>query len=197
MLYMEGSGFFMTDTTIMTDTTKISDDIFMVPWDQGNGQIRREVWVDNKRKVTHYYLAYINPESCSADEGTVLGYDYNNGSLFSHLMGAITAIEFSSFEELEEQFDIKWENIPKQSGPVLIPGDTDLPEHGLNKIDEFDDYSETKEMKLTITKGTATDFFRHGKALARKLDCGEEVEAEKVVIFGNRHDLCYSGLSKQ
>ena len=180
----------------MADTTKISDDIFMVPWDQGNGQIRREVWVDKERKVTHYYLAYINPESCSADAGTVLGYDYNNGSLFSHLMGAISPIEFSSFEGLEEQFDIKWENMPKQSGPVLIPGDTDRTEHGLNKIDEFDDYSETKGMKLTITKGTATDFFRHGKTLARRLDRGEVVEPEKVVIFGDRHDLCYSGLTK-
>jgi len=181
----------------MTDATKISDDIFMVPWDQGNGQIRREVWVDKEKKVTHYYLAYINPESCSADEGTVLGFDYNNGRLFSHLMGTISAIEFSSFEELEEEFDIKWENIPKESGPALTPGGMALTEHGLNKMNEFDDYSETKEMKLTITKGTATDFFRHGRALARKLDRGEEVEAEKVVIFGNRHDLCYSGLSKQ
>jgi len=181
----------------MVDTTKISDDIFMVPWDLGNGQIRREVWVDKEMKVTHYYLAYINPESCAADEGTVLGYDYKNGSLFSHLMGTISAIEFTSFEELEEQFDIKWENTPKQSGPALTPCDTDPNEHGLNQRDEFDDFSETRDMKLTITKGTPADFFRHGKALARKLDRGEEVEAEKVVIFGNRHDLCYSGLSKQ
>lgn len=180
----------------MTDSTKIADDIFMVPWDQGNGQIRREVWVDKERKVTHYYIAYINPESCPSDEGTVLGYDYNNGSLYSHLMGDITAVEFSSLEELEELFDIKWNNIPKQSGPVLSTDEKHLSEHDLNKIDEIDDYSETKEMKLTITKGTATDFFRHGKALARKLDRGEDVEPEKVVIFGDRNDLCYSGLSK-
>jgi hypothetical protein len=181
----------------MAETAKISDDIFMVPWDQGNGQIRREVWVDKNRKVTHYYLAYINPESCPADEGTVLGYDYNKGNLYSHLNGTITAIEFSSLEELEEQFDIKWSNFPKESGPVLASGKKSLSEHALDKIDETDDYSETKEMKLTITKGTATDFFRHGKALARKLDRGEDVEPEKVVIFGERHDLCYSGLSKR
>jgi hypothetical protein len=181
----------------MTDATKIADDIFMVPWDQGNGQIRREVWVDKERKVSHYYLAYINPESCPADGGTVLGYDYNDGGLFSHLMGKISAVEFSSFEELEEQFDIKWNNIPKESGPVHSPGETGPSgEADLNKIDEIDDYSETKGMKLTITKGTASDFFRHGKALACKLDRGEDVVPEKVVIFGDRHDLCYSGLSK-
>jgi hypothetical protein len=180
----------------MTDSTKVADDIFMVPWDQGNGQIRREVWVDKEKKVNHYYIAYINPESCPADEGTVMGYDYNNGNLYSHLMGSITSAEFSSLEELEEQFDVKWNNIPKQSGPLFSPGETGLREDDLNKIDEIDDYSETKEMKLTITKGTATDFFRHGKALARKLDRGEDVEPEKVVIFGDRHDLCYSRLSK-
>lgn len=181
----------------MADTTKISDDIFMVPWDQGNGQIRREVWVDKEKNVTHYYLAYINAESCQTDGGTVLRYDYNNGYLYSHVKGARTAVDFSSFEELEEQFEIKWNNFPKESGPVLAPVDKGFSEHVLNNIDETDDYSETKEMKLTITKGTATDFFRHGKALARKLDRGEDVEPEKVVIFGDRHDLCYSGLSKQ
>ncbi len=51
-------------------------------------------------------------------------------------------------------------------------------------------------MKLTITKGNATDFFRHGKELARRLDRGEEVEPEKVVIFGHRDDLCYTMLPK-
>ena len=181
----------------MTVSTKIADDIFMVPWDQGNGQIRREVWVDNAKKVIRYYLAYINPESCQEDEGRVLGFDYDNGNIYSHLMGVVRAVDFSSFEELEEQFDIKWNNIPKQSGPLLSPGETGMKQDDLNKIDETDDYSETKEMKLTITKGTATDFFRHGKALAGKLDRDEDVEPEKVVIFGNRHDLCYSGLSKQ
>ena len=180
----------------MTDSTKIADDIFMVPWDQGNGQIRREVWIDNKGKVTRYFLAYINPESCQADEGTVLGFDYNNGSLSSHFMATIIAVDFSSLEELEEQFDIKWNNIPKQSGPLHSPGETGLSNVDLEKMAALDNYSETKEMKLTITKGTATDFFRHGKALARKLDRDEDVEPEKLVIFGDRHDLCYSGLSK-
>ena len=55
---------------------------------------------------------------------------------------------------------------------------------------------ETKMMKLTITKGSAADFFRRGKELAGKLDRGEDAEPEKVVIFGNRQDLCYSLLTK-
>jgi len=181
----------------MNGTIKISDDIFMVPWDQGNGQIRREVWIDKEGKVANYFLAYLNLENCPSDEGIVLGYDYNNGCLYSHLRGAITAVEFSSLEELEERFDIKWNNLPKESGPIVDPGEKGMIKHDLNEITGNDDYSETKEMKLTITKGSSGDFFRHGKALARKLDRGEDVEPEKVVIFGDRHDLCYSGLSKQ
>jgi hypothetical protein len=179
---------------IMTDTIKVADDMFMVPWEQGNGQIRREVWVDKEGNVTHYYLAYINQETLSVDNGRVMGYDYKNGSLYSHLMGEISAIEFSSLEELEEKFDIKWNNLPKESGPVISQAGTGISE---NKIDVVDDYQETRGMRLTITKGSAADFFRRGKELACKLDRREQVEQEKVVIFGNRHDLCYSGMQKQ
>jgi len=180
----------------MAHTTKISDDIFMVPWDQGNGQIRREVWVDQDWKVSHYYLAYINHECCPADGGTVLGYDYKDGMLYSHRMGTIAADSFSSLEEMEGQFDIMWNNIPKQSGPLLSLNENAAKKESLDIKDDLDDYPATKDMKLTITKGTATDFFRHGKTLARKLDRGEVVEPEKVVIFGDRNDLCYSGLTK-
>lgn len=178
----------------MTDTTKVADDIYMVPWEQGNGQIRREVWVDKEWKVTHYYLAYINQETISGNNGRVMGFDYKNGALYSHLMGEESAIEFSSFMELEEKFDIKWSNLPKESGPVISRDATGINE---NQVDAIDDYQETKGMRLTITKGSAADFFRRGKELACKLDLGEQVEQEKVVIFGNRHDLCYSAIQKQ
>jgi hypothetical protein len=177
----------------MTDTTKMADDIYMVPWEEGNGQIRREVWVDKEGKVAHYYLAYLNQDAFPGDDGMVLGYDYNNGILNSHQMGTETAIEFSSLVELEEQFNKEWDNIPKQSGPAISQGAAGLNE---NKVEGNDDYMETKMMKLTITKGSAADFFRRGRELAGKLDRGEDAEPEKVVIFGNRQDLCYSLLTK-
>jgi hypothetical protein len=177
----------------MTGTTKMADDIYMVPWEQGNGQIRREVWVDKQGKVARYYLAYSNQDAFQGDDGMVLGYDYNNGNLNSHLMGTEKAIEFSSLVELEEQFDKEWNNIPKQSVPTISQDAAGLNE---NIADGIDDYMETKMMKLTITKGTAADFFRRGKELAGKLDRGEDTEPEKVVIFGNRQDLCYSLLTK-
>jgi len=108
-------------------------------------------------------------------------------------MGNETAIEFSSLVEMEEQFNKEWDNIPKQCGPAISQGEAGLNE---NKVEGNDDYIETKMMKLTITKGSAADFFRRGMELAGKLDRGEDAEPEKVVIFGNRQDLCYSLLTK-
>ena len=182
----------------MTATKKIVDDVFMAPWDQGNGQIRREVWVDGEGKVTRYDIAYLNPEMFAGDEGRVLGYEFMDGAFCGHLKGVTTEIDLDSFEELEDIFNIKWTNLPKEGMPQMSsPGATGTGEIDLNKIDEMDDYAETKGMKLTITKGRSTDFFHRGKELARKLDRGEPVEPEKVVIFGHRDDLCYTMLQKR
>ena len=178
----------------MTEETKIADDIYMVPWRDGNGQIRREAWVDKEGKTTRYYLAYINQDALAGDEGRVLGYEYDNGGVICHLMGAITAGEFSSLEELEEKFDIKWNNLPKESGPFIHEVE---PSAAANMADETDHYMEIKGMRLTITKGSVADFFRRGRELARKLDRGEQVTPEKIVIFGDRHDLCYSQMKKE
>jgi hypothetical protein len=178
----------------MSDETKIADDIYMVPWSEGNGQLRREAWVDKQGKTTRYHLAYINQDTLADDGGRVLGHDYDNGAITCHQMGAITAGEFATLEDLEENFDIKWNNLPKQSGPV-IPGAE--PSTSTNRVAEHDDYMEIKGMRLTITKGSAADFFRRGRELARKLDRGERIDPEKIVIFGDRHDLCYSQMKSQ
>jgi hypothetical protein len=178
----------------MSEETKIADDIYMVPWSEGNGQLRREAWVDKQGKTTRFRLAYINQDALADDEGRVLGYDYENGGFVCHLMGAITAGEFTTIEELEENFDIKWNNLPKESGPVISEGESSAAAHG---VDVHDDYMEIKGMRLTITKGSAADFFRRGRELARKLDRGERIDPEKIVIFGDRHDLCYSLMKKQ
>ena len=178
----------------MSDDTKITDDIYMVPWSEGNGQIRREAWVDKDGKTTRYLLAYINLDALAVDEGRVLGYGFENGGFLSHMMGEIAAVEFSTLEELEETFDIKWNNLPKESGPAIPEGGAPA---SANRVDEHDEYMEIKGMRLTITKGVAADFLRRGKALARKLDRGERIEPEKIVIFGDRHDLCYSQMKKQ
>ena len=85
----------------------------------GKWAVRREVWVDEKGKVTRYNLAYINHRTFQGDNGRVLGYDNKHGSHHRHLMGTTNAIDFSSLEELEEQFDKEWNKLRK-SGPKRI-----------------------------------------------------------------------------
>ncbi len=181
----------------MADTTKAADDIFMVPWDQGNGQIRREVWVDNQGKVTRYLLAYFNPEAFGEDGGRVLGYDFDHGNFTCHLRGAVTSLNPLSLGELEELFAVKWTNLPKESGPPVTFREAEGNDIDVDGIDEADEYAETKDMKLTITKGNSADFFKRGRELTQRLERGEHVEPEKVVVFGHRDDLCYTMLPRQ
>ncbi len=181
----------------MIGAIKVADDIFMVPWDQGNGQLRREAWIDSHGKVARYCLAYINPEVFAGDDGRVLRYDFEVGGFRCHVEGRETSVDSSSLEELEDIFDIKWNNLPKDSTASITAGGANPSEIDVDRIDETDDYAETKGMKLTITKGNSTDFFKRGRELARRLDAGEHVEPEKVVIFGHRDDLCYTGLQKR
>ena len=177
----------------MSDKIKVADDIFMVPWYEGNGLIRREVWVDKQGKVAHYHLAYFNQEIFPGDAGRVMGYDYIDGTLKSHLMGTVEKSEFSTLEELEQRFDVKWTNLPKQCDPAISQGEPNL---GGISVGESDAYPETKGMKLVIAKGNPADFFKRGRGIASKLDRGESVEPEKIILFGHRNDLCYSQVQK-
>ena len=44
-------------------------------------------------------------------------------------------------------------------------------------------------MKLTITTGTEEDFFKRGKAVARKLDKGESIKPECILTFEEPQEL--------
>lgn len=84
---------------------------------KGDGQLRREVWTDDNGDILRYNLAYINHNLFTDDNGRVLGYDNNHGVHHRHYMGRITAVAFSSFEELEEQFYLNWSKfVQKQKG---------------------------------------------------------------------------------
>ena len=74
----------------------------------GNGILRREVWVDRRGKVVRYNLAYINHEIFQGDNGRVLGYDNAHGFHHRHFMGKVEAVEFESFENIEERFESDW-----------------------------------------------------------------------------------------
>ncbi|MCB8745433.1 helix-turn-helix transcriptional regulator [Rhodoferax sp. U2-2l] len=73
---------------------------------RGNGQLRREIWVDAQDQVTRYNLAYINHALHGADNGRVVGYDNHHG--YHHDFGVVAAVEFTSFDDIEDQFQIDW-----------------------------------------------------------------------------------------
>lgn len=92
---------------IMADR-KIIDDAHNITQKRGNGQLRREVWVDEQGKVTRYNLAYINHALHSDDNGRVVGYDNQHGYHHRHYFGVVAPVNFTSFEDIEDQFQADW-----------------------------------------------------------------------------------------
>ncbi|WP_218243237.1 toxin-antitoxin system TumE family protein [Comamonas fluminis] len=90
-----------------TDTKQV-DDKFEISAKKGNGQLRREVWVDSAGKVTRYNLAYINHSIYPGDNGRVIGYDNAHGYHHKHYFGDVTPEPFVSFEDTEEKFEADW-----------------------------------------------------------------------------------------
>lgn len=87
---------------------KISDDSWSLSFKNGNGILRREIWIDQHGKVVRYNLAYINHAIFQADNGRVVGYDNAHGRHHKHLLGVIEPVEFTSFEDIEERFQADW-----------------------------------------------------------------------------------------
>lgn len=87
---------------------KVSDDSWSLSSKNGNGVLRREVWVNELGRVVRYNLAYINHRIFQGDNGRVVGYDNAHGFHHRHLMGVVEPIEFKSFEDLEERFQADW-----------------------------------------------------------------------------------------
>jgi hypothetical protein len=87
---------------------KIRDERHKISNKRGNGLLRRETWEDEHGTITRYNLAYINYHLFSGDNGRVIGFDIQHGHHHKHLMGKMESIEFVSFEELENQFDLEW-----------------------------------------------------------------------------------------
>lgn len=91
----------MPDRKLIDETHRISDK-------RGNGQLRREIWVDEHGRVTRYNLAHINHRLHREDNGRVVGYDNQHGHHHRHYFGKIEAVEFTSFEEIERRFEQDW-----------------------------------------------------------------------------------------
>lgn len=91
----------MSDSKLIDESHRISDK-------RGNGQLRREIWVDEQGRVTRYNLAYINHGLYRGDNGRVVGYDNQHGYHHRHYFGKVEPIEFNSFEDIEERFERDW-----------------------------------------------------------------------------------------
>jgi hypothetical protein len=87
---------------------KIHDDYHKISDKRGNGQLRREVWVDKHGKVTGYNLAYINHRLHEGDNGRVVGYDNQHGYHHRHYFGKVEKVDFISYEDIEERFERDW-----------------------------------------------------------------------------------------
>jgi len=95
--------------------TKIYDDRHVITRRRGNGELRREVWVDSSGSVTRYNLAYINRELYRGDNGRVVGYDNAHGFHHRHYFGTVEPIDFVSFEDIEDQFARDWTALRSKS----------------------------------------------------------------------------------
>ena len=88
------------------NSKKIHDETNVLSRKKGNGVLRREVWVDEKGKVTRYNLAYINAKEFAEDNGRIVGYDNAHDYHHRHYYGKVHKVKFVNFQQIEESFEI-------------------------------------------------------------------------------------------
>jgi hypothetical protein len=73
---------------------------------KGDGEIRREIWIDEETgAVTRYNLTYLNPELFQADNGRVLGYDNHRGVHHRHYLGVSRKVRLGTLQSIEAAFE--------------------------------------------------------------------------------------------
>ncbi|MFM9970975.1 MAG: DUF6516 family protein [Burkholderiales bacterium] len=87
---------------------KVQDESNQLPRKNGNGILRREIWVDQNGNVVRYNLAYINHDIYQGDNGRVVGYDNAHGVHHRHHLGKVSDVDFTSFEDIETRFEEAW-----------------------------------------------------------------------------------------
>lgn len=91
------------------------DERHAFPKRQGNGHLRRQVWVDRKGRIAKYSLAYVNPNLCAEDNDRVLRSDMAHGYHHEHRMGKVRSISFESFAALERLFETEFRKYHEQA----------------------------------------------------------------------------------
>lgn len=87
------------------------DEVLTLHKSQGNGILKRRVWVNENDEVTRYSLAYINHHIHAGDNGRVLGYDNAHNYHHRHYMGEVEPVDFKSFDNIEISFQREFEVI--------------------------------------------------------------------------------------
>ena len=93
---------------------KLVDEVHKISDRRGNGQLRREVWVDEHGRVVRYNLAFINHSLFQGDNGRVVGYDNQHDYHHRHYFGMVEAVTFESFEQIEARFETDWLALRKE-----------------------------------------------------------------------------------
>jgi hypothetical protein len=89
--------------------TKVIDEKFIVPSQNGGGVIKFEAW-EYKDEIIKYNMVYINKNIFPNDNGRVMGYDNSHNFHHKHYFGEIYELDdFVSYHELVQRFrnDIK------------------------------------------------------------------------------------------
>jgi len=89
----------------------ILDESINISSRKGNGILRMRASTDKKGNLLRYSLAYINPNIYNHDNGRVLGYDNNHDYHHRHYMGKVEKVNFSTFEEIQIQFEAEWRRL--------------------------------------------------------------------------------------
>jgi hypothetical protein len=83
---------------------KTVDETFYLSRPRRGAILKEEVWQDEHGTVVRYGLAYLNPRTCGADNGRVLGYDNAHGYHHRHFMGQVEQVGFTTYADLNRRF---------------------------------------------------------------------------------------------
>jgi hypothetical protein len=90
---------------------KVLDETIKISKKKRNGILKFLVSTDEKSNLVRYSLTYINTNICNEDNGRVLGYDNDHGYHHRHYMGVEEKVDFVSFEDIKNRFEIEWREI--------------------------------------------------------------------------------------
>jgi len=71
---------------------------------RGFGILREEVWINDKREIVRYNLAFLLPYLSSVDNGRILGFDNAHGIHERHFLGEVEPVKFKGYAATAERF---------------------------------------------------------------------------------------------